>query len=116
MNEWARMERAAKRYKEMYPPGTRLVCLGMEDMQAIPSGTRGTVVHVDDLGTIHMKWDTGSSLGLVPGEDSFRKLTDKELEEEKSSLNNMIQDADKRAKEGNMNRDTIEKNDPVQEI
>ena len=116
MSDFERLERAAKRYKEMYPPGTRLVCLSMEDMQAIAPGTRGTVVHVDDLGTIHMRWDNGRSLGLVPGEDSFRKLTDKELEEEKSSLDNKIQDADKRAKENNLNKDSIEKDGSVQEI
>ena len=116
MNDWARMERQAKRYKEMYPAGTRLVCLGMEDMQAISPGTRGTVVHVDDLGTIHMRWDNGRSLGLVPGEDSFRKLTEEELLEERNSLADKIQDAENRAKEGNTNKDVVEKNDPVQEI
>ena len=117
MNDWTRMAQEAKRYKEMYPPGTRLYLNNMNDLFApVPSGTKGTVVHVDDAGQIHMKWDNGRTLALVPGEDSFRKLTDKELEEEKSSLDNKIQDADKRAKEGNMNRDGIEKNDTVQEI
>ena len=37
-------------------------------------GARGTVVLVDDVGTVHVKWDEGSSLGLVPGEDSWRIL------------------------------------------
>ena len=33
---------------------------------------RGTVVFVDDMGTIHVSWDNGSTLGLVPGEDQYR--------------------------------------------
>jgi hypothetical protein len=40
------------------------------------------VDHVDDMGTIHMRWDCGRSLGLVPGEDSFRKLPMEEMENE----------------------------------
>lgn len=65
-----------------YPPGTRLELISMDDPQAIPPGSRGTVDHVDDMGTIHMRWDSGRSLGIVPGEDSFRKLTTEELEAE----------------------------------
>ena len=66
-----------------YPPGTRLeLTLMGDDPQPIPPGSRGTVDHVDDMGTIHMRWDNGRSLGLIPGEDSFRKLTTEELEAE----------------------------------
>ena len=61
--------------RQNYPPGTRLELISMDDPQAIPPGSRGTVDHVDDMGTIHMRWDCGRSLGLVPGEDSFRVLT-----------------------------------------
>lgn len=74
MNDWARVERKAKMYKEMYLAGTRIELISMEDAQAVPSGTKGTVVCVDDMGTIHMKWDNGRTLGLIPGEDSFRKI------------------------------------------
>ena len=63
MNEFLRLERAAKRYKEQYPKGTRIELLSMNDSQAVPPGTRGTVDHVDDLGTIHMNWDNGRTLG-----------------------------------------------------
>ena len=65
-----------------YPPGTRLELISMEDPHPIPPGSRGTVDHVDDMGTIHMRWDSGRSLGLVPGEDNFRKLTLEELKAE----------------------------------
>lgn len=85
MNEWERLRRQAQRIKESYPPGTRVMLLSMEDPWApVPSGTKGTVEVVDDIGQIHMKWDNGRSLALVPGEDSFRKLTEAELSEEQS--------------------------------
>lgn len=61
--------------KEQYPEGTRIRLECMEDPYApIASGTEGTVNFVDDAGQIHMKWDNGRSLALVPGEDSFSKI------------------------------------------
>lgn len=61
----------------LYPEGTRLECLSMSDpFHPIPPGTRGSVSHVDDAGTIHMHWDNGSGLGLIPGEDSFKKVNE----------------------------------------
>jgi hypothetical protein len=59
----------------------------MEDPYApVESGTRGTVKHVDDAGQLHMQWDNGRTLALVPGEDSFRKLTAEELAEEQGQV------------------------------
>lgn len=58
------------RYKE----GTRVELIKMEDKQAPPLKTHGTVRHVDDKGTIHISWDSGSSLGVVFGEDDCRPL------------------------------------------
>lgn len=57
--------------KERYPSGTRVRLENMDDRQAPPVGTEGTVYSVDDIGTIHVKWDNGSFLGLVYGVDSF---------------------------------------------
>lgn len=83
MSYWDRLEKEAKRTKAAYPPGTRVMLLNMNDRLApVPEGTRGTVKHVDDLGQIHMEWDNGRTLALVPGEDSFRTLTVEELREE----------------------------------
>ena len=65
-----------------YPPGTRVELIHMEDNWAVPPGTRGTVEHVDDAGQIHMKWDNGRTLAIVPQVDKFRKLTQQELLEE----------------------------------
>lgn len=70
---------------EAYPPGTRIMLLGMgNDPNPVESGTRGTVRVVDDIGTLHCDFDNGRSLGVVPCEDSFRKLTDEELAEEQA--------------------------------
>ena len=64
--------------KEQYPPGTRIRLNSMEDPYApIAPGTEGEVDFVDDIGTIHMKWDNGRSLALIPGEDSFTVLPPK---------------------------------------
>lgn len=80
--DWNRL---GKENKAKYPPGTRIKLLSMNDPFApVPEGTLGTVDHVDDAGTIHMRWDNGRSLGLVSGEDSFRKLTDEEIAAEQA--------------------------------
>ena len=55
-----------------YPRGTRVELLCMDDPQAPPAGTRGEVMGVDDAGQILVRWETGSSLSLIPCIDSFR--------------------------------------------
>ena len=55
--------------RESFPRGCRVEILRMEDPQAPPVGTLGTVIGVDDLGTIHVNWDNGSGLGVAYGED-----------------------------------------------
>lgn len=80
MTDYAKLLREAYTYKELFPAGTRVVLLGMEDPYApVPAGTRGTVDFVDDFGQIHMKWDNGRTLAIVPQVDSFRKLNEVEL-------------------------------------
>lgn len=65
--------RLVQMYREIYKPGTRIECISMDDPYSpIERGTKGIVVAVDDIGTIHMEWDNGRTLGLVPGEDEFR--------------------------------------------
>lgn len=86
MSYYDRERNMAESLRKMYPKGTRVECLSMMDPFApVPSGTRGTVFHVDDMATIHVQWDNGSSLGLVRGEDSFRKLSAEEVEAENAS-------------------------------
>lgn len=72
------LKRTGRNIRRRYPPGTRIELLSMEDpYHPVPSGMKGTVVGVDDAGSIMMKWDNGRSLSLIPGEDSFRKIEPK---------------------------------------
>ena len=57
--------------RRQYPVGTCVILSHMDDSQTPPAGTKGTVAYVDDIGQIGVKWDTGSSLSLIPGVDSF---------------------------------------------
>jgi hypothetical protein len=54
--------------------GKRVRCINMNDEHPIESGEEGTVDLVDDMGTIHVKWDNGRRIGLVPEEDSYEVL------------------------------------------
>lgn len=58
--------------REKYKKGVKVELIQMDDPQAPPIGTKGTVKFVDDVGTIHIAWETGSSLGLIPGLDKFK--------------------------------------------
>ena len=60
--------------KDLYPTGTRVKLVEMNDIQAPPIGTLGTVMYVDDIGTIHIKWDNGSTLGAAYPEDRVIKI------------------------------------------
>ena len=62
------------RIRREYPVGTRVVLVRMDDVQAPPVGTKGTVLGVDDTGSLLMRWDTGSSLNVVYGEDIVDKI------------------------------------------
>ena len=84
MNEWDHLRRQAERMKQEYPAGTRILLINMgKDPRPVEAGTRGTVKAVDDIGTVHCDFDNGRQLGLIPGEDSFRRLTEQELNAER---------------------------------
>ena len=55
--------------QQEYPPGTRVRLTRMDDPQAPPLGTKGTVTGVDDTGSIMVDWDNGSGLSVAYGED-----------------------------------------------
>lgn len=66
---------ALKTLKEKFPKGTRIELIKMDDpYSTLKAGDKGTVDFIDDIGTIHVSWDKGSSLGLIYGEDICRKL------------------------------------------
>lgn len=55
-----------------------------DDPRPVEDDMRGTVKYVDDMCTLHCDFDNGRQLGLIPGEDSFRKLTEEKLAEEQN--------------------------------
>lgn len=64
-----------KSLKNYYTPGTRVVLVKMNDPYTkLQPGAKGTVTGVDDMGTIHVSWDSGNSLGVAYGEDSCKKI------------------------------------------
>jgi len=65
-----------KQLRDWFTPGTRVELVRMNDVQAPPVGTKGTVVGVDDIGSIMVNWDNGSGLNVVYGEDFCRKVED----------------------------------------
>ena len=64
-----------ERVRSQYPVGTRVEHTQMDDMQAPPIGTKGTVTGVDDTASIMVRWDNGSGLHVVYGEDKCRKIS-----------------------------------------
>ena len=65
---------ALQALRERFPRGTRVELVQMDDPQAPPIGTKGTVLGVDDIGSIMVAWDNGGSLNVVYGEDICRKI------------------------------------------
>jgi len=66
-------------YKKTYPPGTRIELGRQMSGEDIHAGAKATVIAVDDIGTIHCRFDNGRHLGVIPGEDSFRRITEEPI-------------------------------------
>ena len=60
--------------RERFPQGARVELVRMDDLQAPPIGTLGTVFGVDDSGSIMVRWDNGSGLHVIYGEGECRKV------------------------------------------
>ena len=67
---------ALRALRERYPKGTRVELVQMDDAQAPPVGTKGTVRGVDDMGSIMVAWDNGCGLSVAYGEDICRKVVE----------------------------------------
>ncbi len=65
-----------KSLRDRYPAGTRVELLAMDDVQAPPIGTKGTVTGVDDTGSLLVNWDNGCGLNVIYGIDLVRKVVD----------------------------------------
>ena len=64
--------------KKRYPVGIRIILHSMgDDPRPIAPGTKGTVRIVDDMGTVHCNFDKGRRLGLIPSEDSFSIISER---------------------------------------
>lgn len=63
-----------ERLRRVYPKGTKVRLLAMDDPQAPPVGTKGEVRGVDDAGNILVSWENGSSLSLILGTDKFERI------------------------------------------
>ena len=68
-------QRQVEEMRRRYPKGTRIELENMDDPQAPPIGTQGTVLCVDDTGSIMVAWDNGSHLNVIYGEDRVRKIS-----------------------------------------
>ena len=67
-------EAELKNIRDMYPKGTRIELVEMDDIEAPPIGTRGTVRYVDDAAGIGVNWDNGSTLTVIYGVDRIKKI------------------------------------------
>lgn len=65
-------EKKVEWLRKQYPQGTEL-CLDFMDEAGMPSGLKGKVSFIDDAGQIHMDWENGRTLPLIPGVDSFHR-------------------------------------------
>ncbi len=63
-----------ERLRREYPAGCRVELVEMDDPQAPPIGTQGTVRGVDDIGSIMVSWDNGCGLSVAYGEDRCRRV------------------------------------------
>ncbi|WP_294523455.1 DUF4314 domain-containing protein [uncultured Anaerovibrio sp.] len=63
--------KAIEQAKATYLAGMRVRLVKMDDIQAPPIGTEGTVKGVDDIGSVMVAWDNGSGLNVVLGEDEI---------------------------------------------
>ncbi len=65
-----------ERIRREYPAGCRVELVWMDDPQAPPPGTFGTVIGVDDIGSIMVRWDNGCGLHVAFGADECRKVSE----------------------------------------
>ena len=63
-----------EKLRKEYPKGTRVMLVNIDDTQAPPLGTKGTVIGVDDTGSIMVAWDNGSSLNVIYNVDKCVKI------------------------------------------
>lgn len=73
------MSKEIERLRKKYPEGTRIRLFSMTGEPQMQEGLTGTVRFVDDIGSIHVDWDNGSTLALIPDEDDFEILKEQQI-------------------------------------
>lgn len=68
------MKERVEQLRKRYPEGTKIELVEMDDVQAPPVGTVGIVQGVDDLGSLLVRWENGSSLSVIDGVDRVKKI------------------------------------------
>ena len=69
-------EIALAELEKRFPAGAMVELVKMEDGDSPPIGTKGKVLQVDALGTVHVLWETGSTLGIIPSVDEIRLVSE----------------------------------------
>jgi hypothetical protein len=67
--------------------GMRIRIIQMEDDHGVDEGMEGTILTIDDLGTLHVRWDDGSQLGVIPGIDKYELLEDEYIDDPDKFVN-----------------------------
>lgn len=73
------MRKEIERLRKKYPEETRVRLFSMTGEPQMQEGLTGTVRFVDDIGSIHVDWDNGSTLALIPDEDDFEIVKEQQM-------------------------------------
>ena len=73
------MRKEIERLRKKYPEGTRVRLFSMNGEPQMQEGLAGIVRFIDDIGSVHVDWDNGSTLALIPDEDDFEIVREQQL-------------------------------------
>ncbi len=85
-------EKKTELLRQRYPEGTRICLDHMEDVCPVENGTCGKVQFVDDVGTLHCKFDNGRTLGVIPDVDQFHKIDQEQFQTDEQAEENALND------------------------
>lgn len=81
-------EKKVELLRQRYPEGTRICLDHMEDLCPVESGTKVTIIGVDDIGSVMVKWDNGRTLNLLPDEDKFHTIKHEQTQSDEQTEEN----------------------------
>jgi len=72
VEQMKRIDKLADKWMKGALAGKRVRLVSCTDPYTeLKEGDEGVVDYIDDIGTVFVKWDNGSSLGLIKGEDTW---------------------------------------------